>query len=239
MNKKRVNVYIDWFNIYHVLKSHIQKSSDSWEKELKWCNLRSLAESYLKEDEELWEVYFFTADSWEKDTKKRWINYQKALNAHNVIIIKGQYNNITKTFINKMKVLQFLLIIDIWNKNKYDYIPKHLKYRTYEEKRTDVNIAVKILEDAFLWKYTRAIIMSGDSDIVPSIESVRKNFPKILFTTLWIVGTKWQRIKNMCDNHEIVWYKKWKSIGLIMRLRVGKGRRFVFRRSGGVKGKLG
>jgi len=65
-----------------------------------------------------------------------------------------------------------------------------LKYQTYEEKRTDVNIAIKILEDAFLKKYDRAIIMSGDSDIVPSIESVKKNFPETLFTTLWIVGTK-------------------------------------------------
>lgn len=211
MEKKRVNVYIDWFNVYHVLKKHISKSSEPWEAEVKWCNLRSLSESYLKEDEELWEVYFFTADSWIKDTKKRWINYQKALNEYNVTIIKWQYSNITKTFIDKMKVLQFLLWIDIWNENKDKYIPKRLKYKTYEEKRTDVNIAIKILEDAFLKKYDKAIIMSGDSDIIPSIESVKKNFPKILFTNLWIVGTKWQMIKNKCDNHEIVWYKKMKE----------------------------
>jgi len=211
MNKKRVNVYIDWFNVYHVLKNHINKKNDSWEAELKWCNLRNLAESYLKENEELWNVYFFTADSWIKETKKRWINYQKALNEHNITIIKGKYNSITKTFINKMKVLFFLLGIDIWNQDEKIYIPKRLTYRTYEEKRTDVNIAIKILEDAFLWKYDRAIIMSWDSDIVPSIESVKKNFPEKLFTTLWITGTKWQLIKNRCDSHEIVWYKRMKK----------------------------
>ena len=211
MNKKRVNVYIDWFNVYHVLKNHINKKSNSWEPELKWCNLKSLSESYLKEGEELWEIYFFTADSWVKNTRKKWINYQKALNEFHVTIIKGQYSNITKTFINKMKVLQFLLGIDIWNNDKNDYIPKRLKYRTYEEKRTDVNIAIKILEDAFLWKYDKAIIMSWDSDIVPSIESVKKNFPEKSFTTLWIVWTKWQLIKNKCDSHEIIWYKKMKE----------------------------
>jgi len=78
------------------------------------------------------------------------------------------------------------------SKNKF--LPKFLQYQTYEEKRTDVNIAIKILEDAFLWKYERAIIMSWDSDIVPAIESVKKNFPKIKFTTLWITWTKGQLI---------------------------------------------
>jgi len=34
------------------------------------------------------------------------------------------------------------------SKNKF--LPKFLQYQTYEEKRTDVNIAIKILEDAFL-----------------------------------------------------------------------------------------
>jgi len=50
---KRVNVYIDGFNVYHVLINNIKKRSQPWEVELKWCNLRNLTESYLKEGEEL------------------------------------------------------------------------------------------------------------------------------------------------------------------------------------------
>ena len=194
MSKNKVNVYIDWFNVYHVLKNHIKKNNQPWEAELKWCNLRSLSESYLGENEELWDVYFFTADSWLPKTKKRGIIYQNALNESNVKIIKWKYNKITKTFINKMKVINFVLSIVIPKPIKNKFLPKFLQYQTYEEKRTDVNIAIKILEDAFLWKYERAIIMSWDSDIVPAIESVKKNFPKIKFTTLWITWTKGQLI---------------------------------------------
>lgn len=209
--KKRVNAYIDGFNIYHVILGHIKKKSQPWETDLKWCNLRSLIKSYLKDDEELWEVYFFTADSWDEETKERWNTYHKALNEQSITIIKWQYSCITKTFMDKMKVILFKLWINIWKENINNYLPKILKYRTYEEKRTDVNIAVKILEDAFLWKYQKAIIMSWDSDIVPSIESVKKNFPEIKFTTLWIVDTKWQIIKDRCDEHIIIWYKKMKE----------------------------
>lgn len=207
---KRVNVYIDWFNVYHVLKNKIQHWVPPWEAELKWCNLRSLTESYLQEWEELWDIYFFTADSWIQETRKRGVSYKQALNHHNITIIKWQYSNITKTFMNKMRVLLFKLWITCeWDEK--DYIPKVLKYKTYEEKRTDVNIAVKIVEDAFLWKYDTAIIMSWDSDIVPAVESVKKHFPQTHFMTLWITGTKGQLIKDRCDEHQVIWYKKMKA----------------------------
>lgn len=111
---------------------------------------------------------------------------------------------------NKMKVLLFKLWITCeWDEK--DYIPKILKYKTYEEKRTDVNIAVKIVEDAFLEKYDKAIIMSWDSDIVPAVESVKRNFPQTHFMTLWITGTKGQLIKDRCDEHQVIWYKKMKA----------------------------
>ncbi len=209
--KKVVNIYIDWFNVYHVLKNNINQSSKPWEAELKWCNLKSLAESYLQEDEKIWKIYFFTADSWVKETKNRWIIYQKALNEQNIIIIKWKYSNITRTFIDKMKVLLLKMWFNIWNDLLEKYYPKRLIYKTYEEKRTDVNIAIKILEDAFLWNYDHAIIMSWDSDIVPAIESVKRNFTDKKFSTLWIVWTKWQLIKKLCDYHEVIWYNKIKE----------------------------
>lgn len=46
-----------------------------------------------------------------------------------------------------------------------------------EEKRTDVNIAVFMLEDAYQNACDQMIIFSGDSDLVPAINMVRKRFP--------------------------------------------------------------
>ena len=46
-----------------------------------------------------------------------------------------------------------------------------------EEKKTDVDIAVRLLDDAFDDRFDVAVIISGDSDLVPPIESVRARFP--------------------------------------------------------------
>lgn len=45
-----------------------------------------------------------------------------------------------------------------------------------EEKRTDVNIAVRLLSDAYEDRFDMAMVISGDSDLVPSVEAVRQRF---------------------------------------------------------------
>ncbi|MDJ0730832.1 MAG: NYN domain-containing protein [Crocosphaera sp.] len=52
-------------------------------------------------------------------------------------------------------------------------------YADYEEKRTDVNIALQMLDDAYQNNCDRMIVVSGDSDLVPAVELVRKRFPRI------------------------------------------------------------
>ena len=51
------------------------------------------------------------------------------------------------------------------------------RWQKNEEKKTDVNIAVRLLDDAYDDLFDVAIIVSGDSDLVPAIESVRARFP--------------------------------------------------------------
>ena len=51
-------------------------------------------------------------------------------------------------------------------------------YSMPEEKRTDVNIAVFMLDDAYRDVCDQFIIFSGDSDLVPSVNMVRLRFPK-------------------------------------------------------------
>lgn len=62
---------------------------------------------------------------------------------------------------------------------------KHQGNRVFsmpEEKRTDVNIAVHIIDDAYNDKADRIILVSGDSDLVPALKLVRKLFPNIQIT---------------------------------------------------------
>jgi len=48
---------------------------------------------------------------------------------------------------------------------------------THEEKKTDVNIAVSLLEDAYDDQYDVAILLSGDSDLAPPVRAVQARFP--------------------------------------------------------------
>jgi hypothetical protein len=50
-------------------------------------------------------------------------------------------------------------------------------YQTFEEKQTDVNIAIQLFKLSIQEKYDKALIISGDSDLIPSIEAVKSTFP--------------------------------------------------------------
>jgi hypothetical protein len=49
------------------------------------------------------------------------------------------------------------------------------RYSFFEEKKTDVNIAVHMLSDAFAGTYDKMFVVSADSDIQPAVEWVVKN----------------------------------------------------------------
>jgi 6-hydroxy-3-succinoylpyridine 3-monooxygenase len=46
-----------------------------------------------------------------------------------------------------------------------------------EEKRTDVNIAVYMLDDAYQNACDNVVLVSGDSDLVPAVRMIRTRFP--------------------------------------------------------------
>ncbi len=51
-------------------------------------------------------------------------------------------------------------------------------FESKEEKRTDVNIAVHMIDDAYQDRCDRLILVSADSDLVPGVEFVRTRFRK-------------------------------------------------------------
>ncbi|MFQ6611113.1 MAG: NYN domain-containing protein, partial [Fidelibacterota bacterium] len=51
-----------------------------------------------------------------------------------------------------------------------------------EEKKTDVNISVQMLTDCFQKKVDVIFLVTGDTDLVPPLKMIRKNFPHI-----WII----------------------------------------------------
>jgi uncharacterized LabA/DUF88 family protein len=154
---KRVQCYIDGFNLYHAL-------ADTRINHLKWLNLRSLAEAFIQPSKEaLHEVFYFTAYAkWLPHAMVRHRAYIKALEAYNVTPILGHFKE-KKMSCNKCGA----------------------RWTSREEKGTDTNFVIQLIQEAHQNRFDKAIIMTADSDMVPAIHMVLDTFPekKILVCT--------------------------------------------------------
>lgn len=145
----RVIAYIDGFNLYHGLR-------DAGLKESRWLDIHGVCASMLQPHEQLELVRYFT--SWVKDNPAkaaRQAVYVDALRAAAGIEIDFGH------FLSR--TAQCFKCGNVWKKN--------------EEKKTDVNVAVRLLEDSSDDRFDTALVVSGDSDLVPPIESVLRRFP--------------------------------------------------------------
>src|SRR5258708_26657824 len=146
--RRRCTVYIDGFNWYFAIVRYHPK----W----KWLNIQSLFEE-LRLDEEVVRVNFFTAlvdphkDVCEaRDRLKRYLSALSILPKVKTILGKYQNREVTCRALCKQK------------------------YFAPEEKKTDVNIAVAMINDAVKALTDSIVAGSGDSDLEPAIACVRQ-----------------------------------------------------------------
>lgn len=144
----RVACYIDGYNLYY----GIRELKDA---KLKWLDVKRLASSCLKEGQWLEQVCFFTSRVKNgREQQRRQNIYLEAIEASGVVLVEGRYQN-DQTTCRKCG--------NTWS--------------SPHEKKTDVNIATHLIVDAYQDKYDTALLISGDSDLVPPIEAVRTLFP--------------------------------------------------------------
>jgi uncharacterized LabA/DUF88 family protein len=145
--KERVVVYVDGFNLYFGML-------DAGFDYCKWLNLKLLIENLLQSNQELIEIKYFTSRvSNNPEKQKRQNTYIDALESVGVKIYYGNYQSDT---------IECKRCNNIWPK--------------FNEKMTDVNIATQILIDAYQDKYDMAMLISGDSDLVPPMRAVHEIF---------------------------------------------------------------
>jgi len=145
--KEKVIAYIDGFNLYF----GIVEAGFNF---CKWLNLKLLVENLLKPNQELIEVKYFTSRvSNNPDKQKRQSLYIDALESIGIKIIYFNYQD-GKVICKRCG--------HIWKSAK--------------EKMTDVNIATSIIIDAYKNKYDIAMLISGDTDLIPPIREVYSIF---------------------------------------------------------------
>lgn len=149
----RVVAYVDGFNLYFGLKAE-------YGRKYLWLNLQALVEGLLRPNQELREVQYFTARVRDDpDGERRQAAYLDALASYcqKVRRIDGRFQEKTRGCKNC-----------------------GARWTSYEEKETDVNICVALMEGAALDAYDTALLISGDTDLRPAIASVKRLQPEKL-----------------------------------------------------------
>lgn len=149
MSGERVIAYIDGYNLYFgLLDARLQTS--------RWLDLRAVCTALLKPRQRLDLVRYFTTSVRNDPTAaKRQAMFIDALRARGGIEVDfGLFRSKPVTCRNC-----------------------NTQWTKHEEKRTDVNIAVRLLNDAHDDRFDMAMVISGDSDLVPIVESIRDRFP--------------------------------------------------------------
>ena len=166
--------FVDGFNLYHAINA-----SESLHK-YKWLNLRRLAELFLKSDDTLEKVYYFSAlATWDQNKMQRHQTYIEALKSVGVEVILGEFRR--KSVKCQATCRRF--------------------FNTYSEKETDVNIAVKVFQAAVKEEYEKAFIISGDSDLIPAIRGVQEVFPVKEFGVIVPIGRHAELLKEVANFH--------------------------------------
>ena len=149
----RVVTYLDGFNLYFGLKSK------NWRRYY-WLDVHALGQALLKPGQKLVGTKYFTSrdSSTPRDPHKaqRQGTYLEALEHHpDVKVTFGHY------------------------------LPKKRRchqcgssWQTFEEKQTDVNIAVSMLADCHADQFDMALLISADSDLTSPIREIHRLFPE-------------------------------------------------------------
>lgn len=152
--KQRVTFYVDGFNFYYGIKS--KKDVDGQWRQAYWIDVVKFFKSFLSDQQELAKVIYFTAsplDPKKSSRQSAFLNANKVINGDKFEIVRGKY--ITKQ------------------------IPcpycKHSISRP-EEKKTDVNISIRMVGDCVQDQTDIVVLVSADSDLLPPIEFIQKNY---------------------------------------------------------------
>ena len=159
MRQERVICFVDGFNLYHALHSLNQPH-------LKWLDLQLLFSRLIRTKSQIiTQILFFSAyPTWKPGSYSRHRLYIQALSSRGVVPVMGKF---------KVKPKKCLSCHATWD--------------SHEEKETDVNLALALLDLAYKNHYDHAFLLSRDSDLAPAVRKVKENFPhkKVSIFTLY------------------------------------------------------
>lgn len=161
---KRTRIYLDGYNLYYGLLKGTR---------YKWLDLVRFSQELLASDHEVIGVDYFTSiitpHPYERESIERQNVYLQALATNPLVsIVKGRYYKRTTHLPPVSKGCQ----------NCQELHNGYVRVLKFEEKQSDVNMAVRAVRDAALDLADAFVLITGDSDQVGTIHSIRKDFGK-------------------------------------------------------------
>ena len=169
---QRVAVYVDGFNLFYGLRSK------GWRRYY-WLDVHRLAENLLRSGQTLAAVRYFTArifpDPRDPGKQERQNTYLDALaTLPSLDIHYGHFLSKTRRCPDCGEIS-----------------------KTYEEKMTDVNIAVELLRDAYGDLFDTAIVVSADSDLARPITAITEQFRDKRIVVAFPPGRASKRLRSI------------------------------------------
>jgi len=152
---ERVNFYVDGFNFYSGLK-RLKKVDIDWQK-FYWLDIVKFFQHFIGDNQVLQKVYYFTAPPLQLDKSDRQSKLflaNRALNESLFDVVKGQF----------------------YEKQITCRLCKGT-YTVAEEKRTDVNISVRMMADCSIDNVDTLVLVSADSDFMPPLQFIKEHYP--------------------------------------------------------------
>jgi uncharacterized LabA/DUF88 family protein len=192
----KTTIYIDGYNLYY---GSLHGGPYKWRDVVKLCN------TICKEQQpasEVITVKYFTAPVKAKVSthgQQSLVSqsaYHKALkNLYPSVIeiISGYFIQERGTLPRYKKPIQKNDRVEVWR---------------LEEKKTDVNIAMHMYRDVVRNECDQIVLVSNDSDIVPSLEFIRKDYSEVVIGSI-MPRRKVKQGKNRVSNKEISDLSNW------------------------------
>lgn len=152
----RVIFYFDGFNFYNGLRDKSEINS-RW-KNYYWLDFVKFCSQFIDDDHELKAIKYFTAppsNDGKRSRQSALFSANKLLNKELFQVINGQFQN--RTIICRSHCGNRFLL--------------------QEEKTTDVSIAVNMIMDCYENNADTLVLVSADSDQVPTIKAIKAKFP--------------------------------------------------------------
>lgn len=169
----RIVALVDGFNLYHSIAERV--ATEPRFQSYKWLDLNALIKTYYPKGVQKI-LYFTSLTLWDGVKVERHRTLIKAMESTGIETIYGKFKDKDRTCPRCGK-----------------------RYKSREEKQTDVGIALMLFRLAYEKNFDMAVLLTGDSDQLPTIKQVHQCFPGFRVEVLLPIGREALELKTEAD----------------------------------------